>query len=116
MSRVERGPQYCWNDAHGVDRPRRTTHRRAPSWESSGKALGKPRGKQAKMRRAGQTGRIGEGKAKVRSLKSSKSIEFLEGSGSGSGNSATPLAFEGAMRRPRNASSVNLVAAATAPP
>jgi hypothetical protein len=47
-------------------------------------------------RRAGQTGRVGEGKAKVRSLKSGKSIEFLEGfrSRTGSGNSATPSAFE----------------------
>jgi hypothetical protein len=91
-----------------------TTRRRASSCESSGKA-GEKSQRYVKLhhmmrsisltlsdllrggddndngvRRAGQTGR--EGKAKVRSLKSSKSIEFLEGSGSRSGNSATPLA------------------------
>ncbi|KAJ7230857.1 hypothetical protein B0H12DRAFT_1192857 [Mycena haematopus] len=51
---------------------------------------------------------------KTRTLKSSKSVEFLKGH-SETPQPASRSALETTMRRPSNASSINLVAAATAP-
>ncbi|KAJ6481898.1 hypothetical protein C8R45DRAFT_1003389 [Mycena sanguinolenta] len=64
------------------------------------------------MSASAQLERSASGKA--RTLKSSKSVEFLKGY-SATPQPATRSALETTLRRPSNASSINLVAAATAP-
>ncbi|KAF7342139.1 DUF2013 domain-containing protein [Mycena venus] len=92
---------------------RRTTTRGGGSGSSEASARAQSKLSAPSMSASAQLERSVSSKG--RTLKSSKSVEFLKGHSSATPQSPTRSALEASMRRPSNASSINLVAGATAP-